>query len=172
MSGKSPMKTVWLLISPVVVFMNSAVTNSGAEYVMSRSLHSSMEYFFSSNRWSRNDSNIDPEKSSIGEISSKISSRPDLSGTSPRPAALASATRACQRSLPRSQSKLSVCRAKRSGTSRGSRIFAKDIRPEAVVAVDKVWVAMREDANDGPSTGLLKLKESALSGDHNLSETT
>ena len=30
-SGKSPMNTVWLLISPVVVFMNSAVTNSGAE---------------------------------------------------------------------------------------------------------------------------------------------
>ena len=30
MSGKSPMKTVWLLISPVVLFMNSAVTNSGA----------------------------------------------------------------------------------------------------------------------------------------------
>ena len=166
------MNTVWLLISPVVVFMNSAVTNSGAEYVMSRSLHSSMEYFFSSNRWSRNDSNIDPEKSSIGEISSKISSRPDLSGTSPRPAALASATRACQRSLPSSQSKLSVCRARRSGTSRGSRIFAKEIRPEAVVAVDTVWVAMREAAKDGPSTGLLKLKESALPGEHDLSETT
>ena len=30
-SGKSPMNTVWLLISPVVLFMNSAVTNSGAE---------------------------------------------------------------------------------------------------------------------------------------------
>src|SRR5690349_23613227 len=30
MSGKSPMNTVWLLISPVVVFMNSAVTKSGA----------------------------------------------------------------------------------------------------------------------------------------------
>jgi hypothetical protein len=30
-SGKSPMNTVWLLISPVVVFMNSAVTKSGAE---------------------------------------------------------------------------------------------------------------------------------------------
>ena len=29
--GKSPMKTVWLLISPVVLFTNSAVTNSGAE---------------------------------------------------------------------------------------------------------------------------------------------
>jgi hypothetical protein len=50
--------------------------------------------------------------------------------------------------------------------------LAKEIRPEAVVAVDKVWVAMREDANDGPSTGLLKLKESALSGDHDLSVTT
>jgi hypothetical protein len=30
MSGKSPMNTVWLLISPVLVFMNSAVTNRGA----------------------------------------------------------------------------------------------------------------------------------------------
>jgi hypothetical protein len=30
MIGKSPMNTVWLLISPVVLFMNSAVTNSGA----------------------------------------------------------------------------------------------------------------------------------------------
>ena len=28
--GKSPMKTVWLLISPVLLLMNSAVTNSGA----------------------------------------------------------------------------------------------------------------------------------------------
>jgi hypothetical protein len=28
---------------------------------------------------------------------------------------------------------------------------------------------MREAAKDGPSTGLLKLKESALSGDHDLS---
>ena len=30
-SGKSPMKTVWDLISPVSLFMNSAVTNKGAE---------------------------------------------------------------------------------------------------------------------------------------------
>jgi hypothetical protein len=29
--GKSPMNTVWDLISPVSPFMNSAVTNSGAE---------------------------------------------------------------------------------------------------------------------------------------------
>lgn len=49
-SGKSPMNTVWLLISPVVVFMNSAVTKSGAEYVMSRSLHSSIEYLGGSKR--------------------------------------------------------------------------------------------------------------------------
>src|ERR1700750_413548 len=50
MSGKSPMKTVWLLISPVVLLMNSAVTNIGAEYVMSLSLHSSAEYLGGSNR--------------------------------------------------------------------------------------------------------------------------
>ena len=73
--GKSPMKTVWLLISPVLVFMNSAVTNSGASYVWSRSLHDSMDLRVSSKRWSRKDSDIDPEKSSIGEISSKISSK-------------------------------------------------------------------------------------------------
>ena len=49
-SGKSPMNTVWLLISPVVLLMNSAVTNIGAEYVMSLSLHSSAEYLGGSNR--------------------------------------------------------------------------------------------------------------------------
>ncbi len=48
-----------------------------------------------------------PEKSSIGEISSKISSRPDRVETSSRPSALACSTRACHSSLPRSQSKLS-----------------------------------------------------------------
>ena len=30
-SGKSPMKTVWLLISPVSLLVNSAVTNIGCE---------------------------------------------------------------------------------------------------------------------------------------------
>src|SRR6476661_2444145 len=131
---------------------------------MSRSLHSSMEYFCSSKRWSRKLSDMEPEKSSMGEISSKISSSPDLSGTSPRPEDLACATRACQRSLPSSQSKLSVWRASRSGTSRGSRIFAKERRPEAVRAVDTVWVALREAAKDGPSTGLLKLKSAHAHG--------
>lgn len=105
MSGKSPMKTVWLLISPVWAFMNSAVTKSGASYVWSRSLHDSIVLRVSSKRWSRNDSDMEPLKSSIGEISSKISSSPDRSGTSVRPSALAAATRACQRSLPSSQSK-------------------------------------------------------------------
>src|SRR6266702_7034309 len=65
-SGKSPMKTVWLLISPVELLMNSAVTNMGAEKVMSFSLHSSAEYFGGSNRWSRNESDIVPVKSSMG----------------------------------------------------------------------------------------------------------
>ena len=31
MIGKSPMNTVWLLISPVEWLVNSAVTNSGAQ---------------------------------------------------------------------------------------------------------------------------------------------
>ena len=124
---------------------------------MSRSLHSSMEYLAGSNRWSRNDRLIEPEKSSIGEISSKISSSPDFSFMSSRPCFLPSARRAAQRSLPSSQSKLSVCRASRSGTSSGSRILAKEIRPEAVRAVVTIWWAVREAAKDGPSTGRVGL---------------
>src|SRR3954451_22128167 len=98
---------------------------------MSLSLHSSMEYFGGSNRWSRNDSDIVPWKSSIGEISSKISSRPLVSGTSVRSASTASWTRDCQASLPINQSKDCVCSCRRSGTASGSTIFAKEIR-EAV----------------------------------------
>ena len=55
-----------------------------------------------------NESCIVSLRSSIGEISSKISSRPLISGTSVRPMAFASATRAFQASLPTSQSKDSV----------------------------------------------------------------
>ncbi len=77
-SGKSPMNTVCDLISPVSLLMNSAVTNRGAEYVKSRILHSSMVFFGSSNLGSENDSDIVPEKSSIGLISSRISCRPDV----------------------------------------------------------------------------------------------
>src|SRR6266545_3049366 len=60
---------------------------------MSLSLHSSTEYLGGSNRWSRNERDMVPEKSSIGLISSKISSRPDCSGTSLRPTVFALATR-------------------------------------------------------------------------------
>ena len=106
-----------------------------------------MEYLTSSKRWSRKDSDIEPLKSSMGEISSKISSRPDRSGTSSRPSALAAATRSCQRSLPSSQSKLSVCNASRSGTSSGSRILEKERRPEGVHAVG-FGDAVREAAKE------------------------
>src|SRR4030095_6494 len=90
---------------------------------------------------------IEPEKSSIGLISSKISSRPDREGMSSVPDLAAASTRAFQRSLPSSQSKLSTCNARRFGTSRGSLILAKEIRRGAVVLL----VTLREEAKWGPS---------------------
>src|SRR6187431_2310656 len=66
-------------------------------------------------------------KSSIGEISSKISCRPDLLETS-SPSARRRSTAAFHFSLPISQSKLSVWRERSCGTSRGSAIFAKEMR--------------------------------------------
>ena len=122
-TGKSPMKTVWLLISPVVLFVNSAVTKSGAEYVMSLSLHSSTEALTSSKRGSEKDSDMEPEKSSIGEISERTSSRPPAGSSSP-----ASTRRSNHSSLPTSHSKDWVCRASRSGTSRGWSSLAKETR--------------------------------------------
>jgi hypothetical protein len=147
--GKSPMKTVWLLISPVVLLMNSAVTNSGAAYVMSLSLHSSSDAFTSSNRGLEKDSDIEPEKSSIGEISPRISSRPERGSVS-------LATRARHLSFPTSQSNESVCRASRFGTSRGSRILAKETRfgePGILLrsGVVVVPVSERETAKMRPS---------------------
>ena len=99
---------------------------------MSRSLHSAIVYFGGSKRWSRNESDIDPWKSSIGEISSKISSSPDVFGISPRSGRSFLPSRARHASFPSSQSKLSVWRANRFGTSCGSRILAKEIRVGAV----------------------------------------
>jgi hypothetical protein len=120
-----------------------------------------MEYLGGSKRWSRNDSDIVPWKSSIGLISSRISSRPDLVLTSTRPLARAASTRAFHLSLPSSQSTLSVCRARRLGTSRGSRILAKEIRRGAVLlsgwALSEWFAAtgsaatVREAAKRGPS---------------------
>ena len=143
--GKSPRKTVWLLISPVVLFMNSAVTNSGAANVMSLSLHSSRGFLTSSKYGLEKDSDIEPEKSSIGEISDRISASP---------LRVPSSTRSRQAGDPTSQSKESVCRARRSGTSRGSRIFAKETRfgalgiPEVVVESCVNW---RDTAKVRPS---------------------
>src|SRR5215475_4848531 len=156
-SGKSPMNTVWLLISPVELLMNSAVTNMGAEYVMSLSLHSSTEYLGGSNRWSRKDRDMVPVKSSIGLISSKISSRPDCSGVSLSPALCAAATRVSQRSLPSSQSNESVCRDRRPGTSSGSVKRAKETRRVAGLLAE----ALRDAANRGPSELVAKLSPHA-----------
>src|ERR1700760_873708 len=88
---------------------------------MSLSLHSSMDALTSSKRGLEKDRLIEPEKSSIGESSLRISSRPELAELSP-------AARAFHASLPTSQSKDSVCSARRLGTSNGSRILAKDVR--------------------------------------------
>ena len=103
---------------------------------MSRSLHSSTAYFAGSKRWSRNESDIDPWKSSIGEISSKISSKPDWDGSSPRSDSGEFAMRSRHSALPSNQSKLSRCRARRFGTSSGSEILAKEIRRGAVLFFD------------------------------------
>src|ERR671924_1653390 len=115
---------------------------------MSLSLHSSTEYLGGSNRWSRNDRDMVPEKSSMGLISSKISSRPDWVGTLLLPAWAAS-TRAFHLSLPSSQSKELVCSARRSGTSSGSLMRAKETRYGPVA----VFEALREAAKSGPSEG-------------------
>src|SRR5919109_2240854 len=91
----------------------------------------------------------------MGEISSKISSRPDFVGTS-FPLSSAASTRDFQASLPSSQSKLSVWSARRLGTSRGSLIFAKEIRSGAVLAplFELAVEAVREAAKRGSFRGL------------------
>src|SRR5689334_12543487 len=88
---------------------------------MSLSLHSSMDALTSSKRGLEKDRLIEPEKSSIGESSLRISSRPEDGEES-------AVSRARHASLPTSQSKDSVCSARRLGTSRGSRILANDVR--------------------------------------------
>src|SRR5689334_10273382 len=90
---------------------------------MSLSLHSSTEALTSSKRGSEKDSDIEPEKSSIGEISVRISSRPPTGFSSP-----ASMRRWNHASSPTSHSNDWVCRSSRSGTRKGSRIFAKETR--------------------------------------------
>ena len=91
---------------------------------MSLSRHSSSFALTSSKRGSEKDSDRFPEKSSIGEISSRISSRPLGVGSS---------CRARQAGPPTSQSKESVCSARRFGTSSGSRSFANETREDPEV---------------------------------------
>src|SRR5919112_5134255 len=145
--GKSPMNTVWLLISPVVLLVSSAVTNSGAQYVRSFSLHSSIEALTSSKRGEEKERDMVPEKSSMGLISSRISARPDRACGS-------SADRPCQASLPTSQSNDSVWMARRLGTSRCSVIRPKEIRRGAKALDVRLVFAGREAAKMRPSEDL------------------
>src|SRR6478609_3293648 len=118
---------------------------------------------------------MEDPKSSMGEISSKISSSPDVAGTSWRPAAFAAATRACQASLPRSQSKLSVWRPRRSGTSRGSKILAKETRREAVrfaMASADGAEGVREAAKRGPSLQIERTLHRQAGRDHRRHDTS
>src|SRR6266545_3303144 len=116
---------------------------------MSLSLHSSMDALTSSKRGLEKDRLIEPEKSSMGEISPRISSRPDVAFGSTE-------TRARHASLPTSQSNDSVCSARRFGTSSGSRIFANDARGGAPgipkpFACDGTDLPERETAKTRPS---------------------
>lgn len=97
-----------------------------------------------------------PWKSSIGEISSKISSRPEVVGIAPRFMESVAAIRERHASFPSNQSTLSTCSAKRLGTSRGSRIFAKEIRRGATDDfLDAAKLCPpREKTKDAQLTGL------------------
>src|SRR5581483_11925409 len=122
---------------------------------MSLSLHSSMGALTSSKRGLEKDRLIEPEKSSIGDNSVRISSSPDWAGVPAWP------DRACQAALPISQSNESVCRARRLGTSRGSRILAKEVRGGAPGIPDLLplgdWdLPERETAKMRPSKDLCR----------------
>ena len=127
----------------------------------SRSLHSSIEFFGGSKRWSRNDSDIEP-----GEVLDRADLLEDLLEAGAgrgreSPEALAASTRSFQASLPSSQSKLSVCSARRLGTSSGSRIFAKETGGPGACGYRVVGfadVAVREAAKRGPSEGSLAVR--------------
>src|SRR6478752_5242916 len=106
---------------------------------MSLSRHSSSFALTSSKRGSEKDSERLPEKSSIGEISSRISSRP---------LGVGSVWRARQAVPPTSQSNESVCSARRFGTSSGSRSFAKETRGLPGVDLDMLVTAKMRPSED------------------------
>src|SRR5262245_7554376 len=109
--GKSPMKTVCSLISPVEALTNRARTKMGAEYVMAFSLHAVTANWGGGRRSSSSGSNSSSScrvsvKSLMGEISANVSFRP------------------CWRN----QSKDFRWIAIRSGSGRASSMFANEYR--------------------------------------------
>src|SRR3954469_21442193 len=108
---------------------------------MSLSLHSSMECGGSISRGSRNSSDMVSEKSRMGLISSRISSRPD---------SVPGAAVARHSSAPISHLNDAVCSARRSGTSSGSVMRAKERRRGAREEEDGAEV-VRDAAKWGPS---------------------
>src|SRR4051794_28046418 len=110
---------------------------------MSLSLHSSMECGGSMSRGSRDSRDMGSEKSFIGLISVGISSRPDR---------VPGSTDARHSSSPISHLNEEVCRARRSGTSRGSAIRAKEMRRGArVESAGRLDDVVRDAAKGGPS---------------------
>src|SRR4051794_31686375 len=106
-----------------------------------------MDALTSSNRGAEKDSDIVPEKSSMGLISSRISASPERACGSP-------AVRAAHASLPTSQSKDSVWMARRLGTSRCSVIRPKETRRGAKALDVRLVFAGREDGKMRPSEDL------------------
>src|SRR3954469_201275 len=110
---------------------------------MSLSLHSSTECGGSMSLGSRNSSDIVSEKSRIGLISVRISSSPHSA-----PGSFA----ARHSSAPMSHLNEAVCKARRSGTSNGSEMRAKEMRRgarEDEAGADEVE---RDAAKWGPSS--------------------
>ncbi len=95
-----------------------------------------------------------PEKSSIGDISSKISCSPDFGLTS-SPASARFCTSASQRSLPTSQSKLLVWSERSFGTSKARRSSRRRYDGGALLML--AVVLGREAAKRRPSRGWLVL---------------
>src|SRR5271155_1886496 len=109
---------------------------------MSLSLHSSMECGGSISFGSRNSSDMVSEKSRIGLISERISSRPD---------GVPGSTESRHCGEPINHLNDDVCSASKFGTSSGSLIRAKEMRRGA--RVDGAGAVEREAAKWGPSLG-------------------
>src|SRR3954447_5586655 len=110
---------------------------------MSLSLHSSTECGGSMSFGSRNSRDMVSEKSRMGLISVRISSSPHRA-----PGSLALR----HSSAPMSHLNEAVCKARRSGTSRGSAMRAKEMRRGARDDVAEADEVERDAAKWGPSS--------------------